>query len=171
LDPSIRVTYHPRSKVTSKSGIFYGKTKTYAFSQRITVVNTKSIAIDSPQLKILDQVPVSQDAQITVKLINPPLTRPSTSGIAMGAGTDAPVNVSDGVMAQWEGADEPDGDVNALGKEGMLCWVCGVVPQGKINLLLQWEVSVPIDTDKEIVGCSVRLALSARDSVWVEVEV
>ncbi|KAJ2923207.1 hypothetical protein H1R20_g13887, partial [Candolleomyces eurysporus] len=53
LGPSIRVTYHPLAKKLSQSGfMFMSRTRNYVFSQRITVHNTKSLAIDN--LAIVD---------------------------------------------------------------------------------------------------------------------
>jgi len=137
LDPSVRITYHPRTKKVSQSGL-YTKTSTYVFSQRVTIFNAKTTAIDG--LKILDQVPVSQDSQISVKVVSPAL---NSSGTTTKNAKIQPLQVSEGVVAQWEGADEPDCDVSALGKDGKFNWVCSVPAQGKINLLLQWEVTTP----------------------------
>ncbi|KAF9465723.1 hypothetical protein BDZ94DRAFT_299259 [Collybia nuda] len=138
LDPSIRITYHPRSTKTSKSG-FYSKTDTQVMSQTITLFNTKSMAVDN--IKVIEQVPVSQDSSITVKLVNPAFS------------ADLPgknVQVSGGVIAQWYEADEPGVDPTSLGKDGKFNWVCSVPAQKKINLALQWEVSAPVGAN--IVG-------------------
>ncbi|KAK7037567.1 hypothetical protein VNI00_011059 [Paramarasmius palmivorus] len=77
LDPSIRVTYHPRTtKKASKSAFVFGqKTVTLAYSQRITVQNTKPSTAEN--IKVIDQVPVSQDERIGVRLISPGLTIPT----------------------------------------------------------------------------------------------
>ncbi|CAA7265472.1 unnamed protein product [Cyclocybe aegerita] len=166
LDPSIRMTYHPLSKKTSQSG-FYNKSTVYTYSQRITVHNTKSSppggGTDALKIKVIDQVPVSQDSTINVKLVQPSLVLPNaestgTVSSAAGPGEKAklppPVKVSSGVVATWDGADEvslgqgqEDVDVEALGREGRLCWICSIAPQGKVDLVLQWEVSAPLRTD------------------------
>ena len=158
VDPSIRVIYHPRSKKVSQSGI-YNKTTNHFFSQRITIANTKTKPIEN--LKIIDQVPVSQDSKITVKLVSPALGVPGESfgwGIisgessistAKGAGESKalpPVSVASGVVAQWHGADEAGVEVEALGKDGKLNWVCAVPAQENIGLVLQWEVVAPVKT-------------------------
>ncbi|KAF8799602.1 hypothetical protein BYT27DRAFT_7149586 [Phlegmacium glaucopus] len=166
VDPSIRVIYHPRSKKISQSG-FYTKTTNYVFSQRITVSNTKTLAIEN--LKIIDQAPVSEDSDITVKLVSPALGIP---GEGFGGGTigvsgssiggiggekelkaPPPLRVASGVIAQWHGADEAGVEVEALGKDGKLNWVCAVPAQEKIGLVLQWEVMAPAKT--AIVGLPV----------------
>ncbi|KAJ2925884.1 hypothetical protein H1R20_g11211, partial [Candolleomyces eurysporus] len=75
IGPSIRVTYHPLAKKLSQSGLmFISRTRNYVFSQRITVHNTKSLAIDN--LTIMDQIPVSEESSITVKLLSPRLSLP-----------------------------------------------------------------------------------------------
>lgn len=147
LDPSIRITYHPRVKKVSQSG-FYTKTTNYVFSQRITIFNTKSAAVDN--VKIIDQVPVSEDSLITVKLVSPALVAPFSESKTLSGGelkVPPPVKVSPGVVVQWDGADEPGNDVEGLGKDGKFYWVCSVPSQGKVNLVLQWEVTAPVRTD------------------------
>ncbi|KAJ7046404.1 hypothetical protein C8F04DRAFT_1387935 [Mycena alexandri] len=148
VDPSIRITYHPVIKNLSQSG-FYTKSANYVFSQRITVFNTKGSAIE--RLKIIDQIPTSQNSQIEVKLVSPALTVPTkdTTGMSSinlkAAGPKATpqiVTVARGVVAQWDGVDEPDYAVEALGLDRKLNWVCSVGAQAKINLTLDWEVSV-----------------------------
>lgn len=145
VDPSIRITYHPVIKKLTQSG-FYTKSANYVFSQRITVFNTKGITID--RLKIIDQIPTSQNSQIEVKLVSPALTLPSESA-GMSSLKAAPknttpqvLNVARGVVAQWDGVDEPDCAVESLGLDRKLNWVCSVASQAKINLALEWEVNV-----------------------------
>ncbi|KDR71591.1 hypothetical protein GALMADRAFT_253935 [Galerina marginata CBS 339.88] len=154
VDPSIRVTYHPQTKVTSEIG-FYTKSLKHAFSQRITIHNTKSVSIDG--LKITDQIPVSQDASLTVGLVHPALTIPGPAAGLSGVvdltsklaslTPPEPVRVSPGVVAQWNGADQPGCDASALGKNGRFDWVCAVPAHGKVNLLLEWEVTTSQKTE------------------------
>ncbi|KAJ7162879.1 hypothetical protein C8R46DRAFT_903388 [Mycena filopes] len=152
VDPSIRITYHPVIKNLSQSG-FYTKSANHVFSQRITVFNTKAVAIE--RLKVVDQIPTSQNAQIEVKLVAPALSVPSSSSSnsmsikgAVGAVPKAAqaqaqvVPVARGVVAHWDGVDEPDCVLEALGLDRKLNWVCKVGAQGKVNLMLEWEVSV-----------------------------
>ncbi|KAG5641474.1 hypothetical protein DXG03_005126 [Asterophora parasitica] len=153
LDPSIRVTYHPQAKKKSQSG-FYTKTTTLVVTQQITVHNTKTVAVD--RVRIVDQVPVSEDAQIQVNLVSPGLHKGSTSSsgigsVSAGSSKEDPaaklVTVAKGITAFWDGADEPEPEVEALGRNGKLNWVCTVPPQGKVNLVLQWEVASPARTE------------------------
>ncbi|KAJ7776833.1 hypothetical protein DFH07DRAFT_797953 [Mycena maculata] len=149
VDPSIRITYHPVMKKLSYSG-FYTKSANYVFSQHITVFNTKSIAVD--RLKIVDQIPTSQNAQIEVKLVSPALTLPSDAGAGMGMssikaapktpGAPQVLSIAQGVVVQWDGVDKPDCAVETLGLDRKLNWICSVPSQGKINLALDWEVTV-----------------------------
>lgn len=140
VDPSIRVTYHPRSKKVSQSG-FYTKTTNYVFSQRITIFNTKTLPIEN--LKIIDQAPVSEDSDIIVKLVNPALKLPVEAGGPEPKALPS-LRVASGVLAHWHGADEEGAEVDALGKDGKLNWVCAIPSQEKIGLVLQWEVTAPV---------------------------
>jgi hypothetical protein len=72
IDPSIRITYHPRSKKINRSGF----TCSYTFDQRITVVNTKATSSLS-SIKI--QIPVSENEKIVVHLLDPALQLPTVS--------------------------------------------------------------------------------------------
>ncbi|KAF8874253.1 hypothetical protein CPB84DRAFT_1853669 [Gymnopilus junonius] len=81
----------------------------HTYSQRITVHNTKRISVEG--LRIIDNIRVSDDANITVHLLNPGacdscinLTATTTKAAVM----PAPVTVADGVIAQWSEADDPD---------------------------------------------------------------
>lgn len=145
LDPSLRITYHPQSKKVSQSG-FYTKSSNYIYVQRISIHNTKATTTVE-NLKVLDQIPVSEDEQISVKLVSPALSLPdgpSIKTVKTNASRAVPhVQVSEDVVARWEGSDESGIDVDALGKDGKINWLCTIPPQGKINLVMQWEVSTP----------------------------
>ncbi|KAF9532702.1 hypothetical protein CPB83DRAFT_635276 [Crepidotus variabilis] len=139
LDPSIRLTYHPTSKFVSTSG-FLSRVTTHSLTQTISIHNTKSIPIHD--LKILDHVPVSTDEDITVKLINPALIMPPPPNAGYNASNmDKQIEVSDGIMAQWARKDDSSTDATALGKDGKMEWVCAMDAFGKVNLVLQWELS------------------------------
>ncbi|KAJ7777816.1 hypothetical protein B0H14DRAFT_2401357, partial [Mycena olivaceomarginata] len=154
VDPLIRITYHPIMN-RSESG-FYTKSANYVFSQRITIFNTKSITIDC--LKITDQIPTLPNAQIEVKLVNPALTLPSeiSSSLNLNHIIDMEESTHDAgaaCRARVRGAvDEPtDCAVEALGLDPKLNWVCSVGAQAKINLALEWEVTVS-PASVEVVG-------------------
>ena len=153
VEPSIGVIYHPRSAEVFQSGMYY-KTTNHLFTQRITIYNTKTQPVKN--LKIIDQVPVSEDSKITVKLVRPALRLPwegfswgSISTANGGKPKELPplaLNVASGVVAQWHGADEAGVELEALGKDGKLNWVCDVQAQEIIGLVLQWEVVTPVKT-------------------------
>ncbi|EAU80878.2 hypothetical protein CC1G_03054 [Coprinopsis cinerea okayama7 len=161
LDPSIRITYPALAKKTAQSG-FMSKSRVYNYTQRIILHNTKSSAVTN--VKIIDQIPVSEDSTIAVKLLSPSLHLPDKSTGAgnaasklipgqtvenkLGVKVPAPVSVAKGVTAQWEGVDEvgSEADLDDLGGDGKLAWNCTIPAQGKLNLTLQWEVSAPLKT-------------------------
>lgn len=92
--------------------------------------NSKAIPIN---IKVVDQIPISEDPNLTVKLIAPALNKPSKgSSISV-------ISTGEGVKAQWEGTDEQDPE--SLGKDGNVSWQCSIPPQGKAQLALQWEVT------------------------------
>jgi len=157
IDPSIRVTYQPLSKKATQSG-FVTRSSNTTFTQRILLHNTKSIAVDN--VKVLDQIPVSEDSIITVKLISPPLestnipggtVTSTSSGVENKSGVKVPppVKVAQGIVAQWDGADDltSEDDLSSLGNDGKISWVCSIPSQGKVTLTLQWEVSAPLKTN------------------------
>ncbi|KAJ8522073.1 hypothetical protein ONZ45_g1288 [Pleurotus djamor] len=148
LDPAVRVTYHPISQKTSTSGL-YNKSTVKAFTQRISVANTKPTPIEN--LKIVDRVPISEDSQINVKLISPTLSSLSASSTGETGTTknraskllSSSSKIDEGVVAQWDGASDESVDPSTLGKDGKLNWICNIPPQGKIDVVLKWEESAP----------------------------
>jgi hypothetical protein len=110
-------------------------------------------------LRVVDQIPASRNAQVKVKLVQPALPLGEGEGVtgkgaeaesnagaeagAKGKGKkSASVSVSKGVVAQWDGGDETDRRVS---------WVCAVPAQGKINLTLEWMVTVS-PANAQVVG-------------------
>ncbi|KAF4622099.1 hypothetical protein D9613_009539 [Agrocybe pediades] len=140
VDPSIRVTYHSRTAHVSEAG-FYNKSKKHSFSQRITVHNSKSVEVKG--VKVRDNIHVSEDSNLIVNLITPPLTSPASNGT-----TTSSVKLGDGIVARWtvpdsvvDTRDDIDGPDNFVpGQDGMLEWVCSIPAHGKINLVLEWEI-------------------------------
>jgi hypothetical protein len=143
LDPSVRITYHPRNKKTTRTG-FYNKNTIHVYTQRITVFNAKTNAIDD--LKVTDQLPVSDDSLVTVKQTRPALGNIHKEATFGEIKVPEKLKVSTGVYAQWNGADEPDVNVETLGKEGKFDWICAIPGQSKVDLVLQYEVTAPLQT-------------------------
>ncbi|KAH9479803.1 Protein F37C4.5 [Psilocybe cubensis] len=114
IDPAVRITYHPRSKKVTQPS-FTRRNSTYLFSQRISISNTKATPIS--YLKVREQVPVSEDSNITVNLTSPGLVLPQANkkGVII---VPEPVKISSQVVARWEGADEPEMDPGQVGKDG-----------------------------------------------------
>jgi len=135
VDTSIRLTHYPRTTKATKSG-FYSKSKTHAYSQRITVFNTRIQPVQN--VIVLSQVPVSQDSAITVKTTNPALPSPAqqtgTTNSSDSKTSADVVRVSSSVSAEWE-------DI----KEGRFKWTVKLAPQEKVMLELEWEVSAAAD--------------------------
>ena len=100
VDPTIRISYLPRVKKIKRSA--FSKNVNHTFYQRITIVNTKSIAIE--RLKIIDQFPISEDSAISVALANPALAIPLPNKKGE-VEVPKPLNIGDGVIAQWADAD------------------------------------------------------------------
>lgn len=168
LDPAVRITYHPRVEKSSQSGLI-NKTATKIFTQRITITNTKLIPIET--VKVMDGIPISKDARITVKLKNPELAFPSlattiqrsisgTGSIRSGVGGNGELSRDDGgktknrpaptkvssnplVLAQWQGVDDESVQTDALGQDGRVNWVVSELGSMEVvNLTLVWEVAV-----------------------------
>ncbi|KAF9012156.1 hypothetical protein BDZ89DRAFT_1077476 [Hymenopellis radicata] len=145
LDPSIRVTYHPRTTTLSQSG-FYNKSSTFVYTQRITVHNTKTVRVDN--VKIIDQIPISEHSDIVVKLdtpalsVIPPASTVSKLKNTAGLNPNPPVKVASGVMAQWEVDAERDHDAEP-GRDGKISWVVGVPEKEKVSVVLKWDVTAP----------------------------
>ena len=146
IDPSIRVTYHPAIHKASQSGGFaffadFNKTKSQSHIQRITIHNSKPVAISG--VHIFDQAPVSEDERIKVSLVSPSLVVPGSEEATLGGIKKIAqlVKVQKGVSAQWHG--EHGDEDPALGKDGRFKWVCELAPQEKLTLSLGYDVSAP----------------------------
>ncbi|KAF9557522.1 hypothetical protein CPC08DRAFT_710326 [Agrocybe pediades] len=149
IDPTVRVTYHPRTMIVSEAG-FYTKSKKHVFAQRITVHNTKSV--ETKGVKIKENIPVSQDASLIVNLLTPALSSPTPSSKPTAATSVTSLKLSDGVVAQWtlpDGLNDTQGSF-VPGQDGMLEWVCTIPALAKVNLLLEWEVVS--NAKEEVVG-------------------
>ncbi|KAF5330515.1 hypothetical protein D9619_005213 [Psilocybe cf. subviscida] len=149
IDPGIKVTYHPREKKAAQSGI-YSKSTNHTFIQRISIHNAKSTPVKN--LKVTDRVPISDDQRIEVRLISPALTLPAATSateknpssilkLKSKQSVSDTVKVSSSVTANWNGLGEQDVDQKALGKDGVVCWLVSLAAQGRVTLVLQYEVS------------------------------
>ncbi|KAJ7884203.1 hypothetical protein B0H14DRAFT_2701017 [Mycena olivaceomarginata] len=100
VDTSIQITYPPVRTTTTalaptkdKFSLFKRKSPEchpathYRYLQHITVRNDK-ISTPVTRLKIVDQIPVANDAQIRMKLLNPPLPLPAFKSSNAGRNGD-----------------------------------------------------------------------------------
>ncbi|KDR77513.1 hypothetical protein GALMADRAFT_65991 [Galerina marginata CBS 339.88] len=143
IDPTVRLIYHPRVRKINRPS-FTRRTCSYLFDQRITVTNTKATAVEG--VKVQEQIPVSEDATIFVNVLSPALVLPRADKKGVFS-IPEPVKVGGLATAQWDGAEEPDMDPSLLGKDGKFSWICSIPSQGKLTLLLSWEVVCPYGSD------------------------
>ncbi|KAF9532456.1 hypothetical protein CPB83DRAFT_759238 [Crepidotus variabilis] len=137
-DPAIKIIYHPQEKHASQAGIVSRYSK-QSFTQRITIQNTKSVLLEN--LKILENIPISQDERITVKLISPALPQPTVLQNLQGVRKS--IKVASGILAHWDKADDQDVEDSAVGKDGKLNWLLNIPPRQSVNMALQFDVSHP----------------------------
>jgi hypothetical protein len=123
VDPSIRIDAHPVICKTTNAGSFVGaKQRVQSVLQRYSVGNRKSGELND--LMLYDNIPVSEDGAISVKLVDPPIDRVS----------------KDGVKAEWD--DEKEGKIKLnLGR---------LDPGEDKDVAVRFEVSWPASVD--IVG-------------------
>jgi len=146
VDPSIRITYHPVIKKTKNSAggnfgnllALQAKSDITSHNQRITIKNTRS---QNVSLIVKDQVPVSVDAAMKVMVLEP-----KDMGEAKERKT---VNVASGVKARWayhdtDGTSEPSSAVGGVEEEGAIEWLCDVGAGKNVDLVLTWDVVVPV---------------------------
>ncbi|KAG9051256.1 hypothetical protein FS837_010543 [Tulasnella sp. UAMH 9824] len=167
VDPSIRITYHPLSKVARNSlgGLLSSKHDISSYTQRITVKNTRTTGV-SP-LFVKDQIPVSINSAYKVNLNEPQ---------ELGAPKDRKeVSVATGVRARWARHGASGGELDAEDKEkeagtskfstvaskkapsdsasdpgvsgveeeGVVEWVCTLDGGKGIDLTLAWDIIAP----------------------------
>ncbi|KDR73716.1 hypothetical protein GALMADRAFT_251524 [Galerina marginata CBS 339.88] len=143
LDSSVRVTYYPREEKSSVAG-FYQKKVTQSFTQRITILNTKSTAIEN--LRVIEHVPISEDESVEVKLHKPPLTMPLSGAQITGVASllnRVHEKGTENVTAEWAGVDEEGVDQAALGRDGKFNWLVSIPPQKSVALVAQYDVNYP----------------------------
>ncbi|KAF8316908.1 hypothetical protein DL93DRAFT_2166000 [Clavulina sp. PMI_390] len=157
-DPSVHITFHPESKVSttiSKKGLLSPFSRSSsrkivtAYKQRITVKNTHMGTI-IPRLIVQDSVAVSQDAKVKVTLSQP-------NGDALGPvtcvepspGVKEPVledRISRNVIARWAQKDEKGSGRGGARGDGVLEWVITDL-EDSVDLFLALEVTCPADTN------------------------
>lgn len=164
VDPSVRITYHPQSKVSSTAGggLMSTKTKITAFKQRITIKNTRAASI--ARLVVQDRIPVSEDSRIKVAVHQPsekaigPVAGPGSSShggasnssslgaSALSKNADQVLveKISKNVVARWAQKEEEDGGSGGARGDGVIEWIATELTD-TLDLNLSYDVSAPID--------------------------
>ncbi len=156
VDPAVRVTYHPCRKTVSHQGgglISRTRTEISTFSQRISIKNTRPGPLE--YLIVQDQVPVSEDERIKVKVLSPneealglmnrgdsANSKNWSTGPTAGA---AVAHISPGVTARWtqkDTEDDPLSEGHGPKGDGVLEWICTKM-KDHLDLELVYEVSSP----------------------------
>lgn len=120
-DPSIKLTYHPRSSAEKRSGVL-SKTVTHTMTQRITVESTNRL-INFHKLVVREAVDATQDKHIRIKLLSPRLE--DEKEVASSGGSI--VEVGSGAVAP-----------------GIIEYVVKGLKAGKkSDLVMEWEIKHP----------------------------
>ncbi|KAF8315712.1 hypothetical protein DL93DRAFT_2166671 [Clavulina sp. PMI_390] len=157
VDPAVRITYHPQSKVLTtvgKKGLSSilnsnnPKTTVTAFKQRITIKNTRaSTAI--AKLVVQDRAPVSEDAtiKVTVSQPNEGALGPVTGVVAREVSPTTSIKeqvwvdqISKNVVARWAQKDEEDGGSGGARGDGVIEWIVSDL-KDSLDLHLAYEVT------------------------------
>ncbi|KAF8332765.1 uncharacterized protein EI90DRAFT_2971572 [Cantharellus anzutake] len=158
VDPSIKITYHPQSKVVRSQGgsliSMSSKQQVTRFGQRISIKNTRPSSLS--RLVVREQVPNSEDSRIKVTVLQPEeryIGAPS-QGYATAKYNSASTQnaetlvhtVRKGVVAQWAQKKEDDfGGTGGARGDGVIEWLCSDV-ESSMDLELEYEVSAPYGT-------------------------
>ena len=124
VDEALKIKYPPISQKNESAG-FISKQTVIRFGQDIVVHNTKSLPV---QLKVVEQVPVSESERIQVNILEPANL---TSG--PGANTSSP-ELSD----PW-----PEKRSTRLTSFNCVEWRLTLKPDEKQTLTLKYDVSHP----------------------------
>ncbi|KAL4796702.1 hypothetical protein BDV19DRAFT_360275 [Aspergillus venezuelensis] len=125
VDPGIEVKYSKPVVKPLSGGLFFNKENGAKFRRSVWVKNSKSVAVD---LVVNDQVPVSEDEKLAVKLLTPRIEE---------EGAGVPIDMEKG---KGEG-------VATLLKNGEVKWMLRLEAQKEVKLLLEYEARVPSGSD------------------------
>jgi uncharacterized protein (TIGR02231 family) len=141
VDPSVKITYHPlikKNKTTTSGWTGGSPTDSTIFLQRTTIKNNRPAPL--PLLIAKDQIPISEDAKVKVKIIEPTALR--------GKSTAQTVKVKDGVNIRWASGD--DAAVERRADHGIFEWVHeGLAAGASVETTLSWEITVPTGVEWE----------------------
>ncbi|KAL4914546.1 hypothetical protein BDW62DRAFT_138928 [Aspergillus aurantiobrunneus] len=126
VDPRIEVKYAKPVVRPVTGAMFFNKEDAARFGRSCWVKNTKTVAVD---LVVSDQVPVSDDEKLRVRLLQP-------SGLDR-EGDEAPLQIEKG---------KGNGSASLL-KNGEVKWTLRLEPREEIRLVLEYEAKVPSGSD------------------------
>ncbi|CAE6405562.1 unnamed protein product [Rhizoctonia solani] len=143
VDSALRVTY-PTAKSLKRTATQAGfsfkakeKRSVSAHSQRITIRNSRKAPVS---VGILDHVPVSTDARLSVNVTAPKeldvAPTSSSEGVDEDGTTERPWKIlRKGLKTRWAPLES--------GGEGTVEWNCDIEPSEEAEMELAWEVSAP----------------------------
>lgn len=163
VDPSVRITYHPQSKVSSTTGgglVSSAKTSVTTFKQRITIKNTRAASIG--RLIVRGRVPISEDSRIRVSLLQPPESalgpvargfsdsKATSSLVGSGssgkgsAGQTMWATIGTNALARWVQKDEEGEGSGGPKGDGAIEWIATDLRE-TLDLNLAYEIATPVD--------------------------
>ena len=135
VDPAIQVIYS-KPKVRRATTGYFNKEDCAIFTRVCRINNTKSSPVS---LVVLDQIPVSEDERIRVRLIEP-------KGLDKGDSAKIGADVS---IDPKRAKDWGKGTVH-INKDGEIKWVITLQKTVDIRLILEYEAKIP--SGLEVVG-------------------
>ncbi|KAM5429173.1 hypothetical protein McanMca71_007819 [Microsporum canis] len=135
VDPAIQVTYS-KPKVRRATTGYFNKEDCAIFTRVCRINNTKSSPVS---LVVLDQVPVSEDERIRVRLIEP-------KGLDRGDSAKIGAEVC---IDRKRAKDWGKGSVS-INKDGEVKWAISLEKAVDIKLVLEYEAKIP--SGLEVVG-------------------
>lgn len=157
VDPSVRITYHPQSKLSSWTGggLISNKMNVTNFRQRISIKNTRPTSI--ARLVVQDRVPVSEDATIKVAVLKPsekaigPVTGQTDGAVASSisakttgklGGPTMVENIDKNLIARWAQKDDENGGSGGARGDGVVEWIASDL-RDTLDIELAYEITVP----------------------------
>ena len=148
-DPYIRVSSSPETKkVKTVNGSILqsnNKTTTTTFERVVTVKNTRPFKL--PRLIVKDQVYVSDDEKLKVKIIEPASLSETIKGSVSRLS-----RLSSGAVARWtpredDNDDTTEDEVDSRRSNGLFEWTVELNAGATVELRTMWIVSAPHDLD------------------------
>ncbi|KAI9773022.1 MAG: hypothetical protein M1839_002252 [Geoglossum umbratile] len=149
VDPSVHVSYAKPTVRRSSSGVFT-KEDLVVYTRTCWITNTKpGSAVD---LRILDQIPVSEDERLRISVIQPKGLRNEGDSVRTGwdassttvAGAEGDrASVASGATGTLKKVDSWGRAVAGLKKSGEVCWDVRLNGGRGCKLMLEYEARIP----------------------------